>query len=117
MMASITPRSSVRPWRFSEQGVSLAVRVTPRGGRDDIDGCETLADGRAVLKVRVRAIAESGTANAAVVLLLSKALGVPRSRIRISSGVTSRQKQIIIDGDPVRLGAVLESLTGPDRTG
>ncbi len=116
MMAS-TARSSVRPWRFSDQGVSLAVRVTPRGGRDNIDGCETLADGRPVLKIRVRVIAESGAANAAVVQLLSKALGVARSNIRISSGATSRQKQIIIDGDPVRLGAVLESLTGPDRTG
>jgi hypothetical protein len=24
-------------WRYSTQGISVALRVTPRGGRDDID--------------------------------------------------------------------------------
>ena len=51
--------------------------MTPRGGRDDIDGIETLANGRSVVKVRVRAIAEGGEANRAVTELLAKALGVP----------------------------------------
>ncbi len=46
------------PWRYSTEGISVALRVTPRGGRDDIDGVETLANGRTVVKVRVRAIAE-----------------------------------------------------------
>ena len=36
------------PWRYSTQGISVALRVTPRGGRDDIDGLETLANGRTV---------------------------------------------------------------------
>ena len=48
------------PWRFSAQGISVALRVTARGGRDVIDGIEVLADGRSVIKVRVRAIAEGG---------------------------------------------------------
>ena len=50
------------PWRYSTEGISIALRVTPRGGRDDIDGIETLANGRSVVKVRVRAIAEGGEA-------------------------------------------------------
>ena len=50
------------PWRYSTEGISVALRVTPRGGRDDIDGVETLANGRTVVKVRVRAIAEGGDA-------------------------------------------------------
>ncbi|MEY9698542.1 hypothetical protein ABIF50_002235 [Bradyrhizobium diazoefficiens] len=54
------------PWRYSAAGISIALRVTPRGGRDDIDGIEQLADGRSVLKVRVRAIADGGEANKAV---------------------------------------------------
>src|SRR6202051_3890025 len=54
------------PWRYSTEGISIALRVTPRGGRDDIDGVETLANGRTVVKVRVRAIAEGGEANRAV---------------------------------------------------
>jgi len=59
------------PWRFSAQGVSIALRVTPRGGRDEIDGFETLADGRSALKVRIRAVAEDGKANRAVTELLA----------------------------------------------
>jgi uncharacterized protein (TIGR00251 family) len=101
------------PWRYSTQGVSVALRVTPRGGRDDIDGIETLADGRTVLKLRVRAIAESGEANRAVMELMAKALGVPKARVRILSGTTSRLKQIAIDGEPAKLGEALRKLTVP----
>ena len=99
------------PWRYSTQGVSVTLRVTPRGGRDEIDGLETLADGRTVLKIRVRAIAEGGDANRAVTELIAKSLGVPRARVRILSGTTSRLKQVAIDGDPAKLGDALRKLT------
>ena len=98
------------PWRYSTGGVSIALRVTPRGGRDDIDGIETLADGRSVLKVRVRAIADGGEANRAVFTLLAKSLGVPKASIRLLSGATSRLKQVAVDGDPARLGEALRQL-------
>ena len=101
------------PWRYSTEGVRIALRVTPRGGRDDIDGIETLADGRTVLKLRVRAIAESGEANRAVMELMAKALGVHKARVRIVSGVTSRLKQIVIDGEPTKLGDALRKLAVP----
>ena len=99
------------PWRYSTQGISLALRVTPRGGRDGIDGIETLANGRTVVKVRVRTIAEGGEANRAVIALLSEALGVARGSVRILSGATSRLKQIAVDGDPAQLGERLRKLT------
>jgi uncharacterized protein (TIGR00251 family) len=98
------------PWRYSAQGISIALRVTPRGGRDDIDGIETLADGRDVLKVRVRAIADGGEANRAVLELLAKALRVPKARLKILSGATSRLKQVAVDGDPEQLGEALRKL-------
>jgi uncharacterized protein (TIGR00251 family) len=98
------------PWRTSTQGISVALRVTPRGGRDDIDGIETLADGRSVVKVRVRAIADGGEANRAVTELLARALGVPKGKVRILSGTTSRLKQVAVDGDPARLGETLRGL-------
>jgi uncharacterized protein len=101
----------MEPWRVSTGGISVALRVTPRGGRDDIDGIEALSDGRSVLKVRVRAIADGGEANRAVTELLAKALGVPKAKVRLVSGATSRLKQIAIDGDPERLGASLRALT------
>ncbi len=99
------------PWRYSTQGISVALRVTPRGGRDDIDGLETLANGRVVVKVRVRTIAEGGEANRAVTELLAKALGVPKGKVRLLSGTTSRLKQIAVDGDPAELGKTLRKLT------
>src|SRR3979411_3167735 len=101
----------MEPWRYSTQGISVALRVTPRGGRDGIDGLETLANGRTVVKIRVRAIAEGGGANRAVIELLAKALDVPRGDVRVISGTASRLKQIAVDGDPARLGDALRKLT------
>jgi len=98
-------------WRYSTQGISVALRVTPRGGRDDIDGLETLANGRSVVKVRVRAVADGGEANRAVTELLAKALGVPKASVRILSGTTSRLKHIAVDGAPAKLGETLRALT------
>ena len=99
------------PWRYSTEGISVALRVTPRGGRDDIDGIETLANGRSVIKMHVRAIAEVGEANRAVTELRAKALGVPKAKVKILSGTTSRLKQVAVDGDPKRLGDALRKLT------
>jgi len=106
------------PWRYSTEGISVALRVTPRGGRDDIDGIETLANGRSVVKVRVRAIAEGGEANRAVTELLAKVLGVPKERVKILSGMTSRLKQVAVDGDPKILGEMLREATAdkPKKT-
>jgi len=99
------------PWRYFPAGVSVSLRVTPRGGRDDFEGIETLANGRSVIKVRVRAIAEGGEANRAVTELLAKALHVPKTAVRLVSGATSRMKQIAVDGDPARLSEALCVLT------
>ena len=99
------------PWRYSTEGISVALRVTPRGGRDDIDGIETLANGRSVVKVRVRAIADGGEANRAVTELLAKVLGVPKARVKVLSGTTSRSptrcasKSSVSSCTPKRLAA------------
>jgi uncharacterized protein (TIGR00251 family) len=101
----------MEPWRSSITGVSVSLRVTPRGGRDDIDGIETLSDGRRIVKVRVRAVANDGVANRAVLELLANALGVPKSNVKLLSGATSRIKQVAVDGDPAKLCESLRSLT------
>lgn len=105
------------PWRTSNTGVSIALRVTPRGGRDGVDGIEQLSDGRSVLKVRVRAIADGGEANRAVLVLLAKSLGVPKASVSLLSGATSRLKQVAIAGDPARLTEALRELASVKSTG
>ncbi len=105
----------MEPWRASADGLIVALRVTPRGGRDAIDGVETLSDGRSVLKIRVRAIADGGEANRAVTELLAKALGVTKASVRITSGTTSRLKQVAIDGDADRLDQALRSLAAAHK--
>ncbi|HPG03906.1 MAG: DUF167 domain-containing protein [Methylobacteriaceae bacterium] len=95
------------PWRATADGLSLVVRLTPKGGRDAIDGLETMSDGKAVLKARVRAVPEDGKANAALVELLAKALRVPRSAVSVATGQTSRVKMLEISGDPDALAEAL----------
>ena len=104
------------PWRYAAHGVAIALRVTPRGGADRIDGLETLANGRSVVKVRVRAIAEGGEANRAVTELLARELGVRKSDVKLLAGATSRLKQIAVDGDPRRLGERLRLLVSAGST-
>jgi uncharacterized protein (TIGR00251 family) len=97
----------MEPWRPSIGGMTVFLRVTPRGGRDGVEGIEALSDGRAVMKVRVRAIADGGEANRAVTKLLAKTLRVPQASVQISSGATSRLKQVEVSGDPQALGEKL----------
>ena len=88
--------------------VRLAVRLTPRGGREAIDGWAVDGDGRSYLKVRVAAPPVEGAANAALIGFLAKALGVSRSSLTIASGAGARLKLIDIAGcDPLSLERVL----------
>jgi uncharacterized protein len=99
---------SRRPWTLAGGGVSLVVRLTPKGGRDSIDGVETLTDGRPVLKVRVRAAPNEGEANAALRRLIAKTLAVPARNVAIAGGATARVKRLAVRGDAAMLIAALE---------
>ena len=72
---------------------SLRLKVTPSASRDAVVGWQ--GD---VLRVHVRAPAQRGKANDAVLRLLAAALGVERRRLRIVRGETSRQKVVSVDG-------------------
>ena len=86
------------------------MRLTPKGGRDCIDGIELLADGRSVLKVRVAAPPSEGEANTALVRLLAKAVGVPPRDVSLIAGATARIKRLAVSGDPPTLIAALEKI-------
>jgi uncharacterized protein len=95
--------------KFSSRGaeVHFTVRLTPRGGRDAIDGWAEDSAGRSHLKVRVSLPPEDGKANKALIALLAKKLGIAGTCIRIVAGETSRLKTIAIDGDSAAIGARL----------
>jgi uncharacterized protein YggU (UPF0235/DUF167 family) len=99
------------PWRATPEGVVVSCRLTPKGGRDAIDGVATLSDGQCVLLVRVRSAPQGGEANDALLALLADRLGVPVSRVRLAAGAKSRLKQVAISGDPATVIARLEALS------
>jgi len=68
------------------------VRVTPRAGRDALEGVH-----EGVLRVRVAAPPVAGAANEALVRLLAQTLGVPRGAVRIVSGAAGRDKTVEVD--------------------
>jgi len=78
--------------------MQIAVRVTPRGGRDAVDGWVRDDAGRLLLKVRVAAAAAEGKANVAVIAVLANALKRPKSALTLISGQTARVKRIGIEG-------------------
>ncbi len=98
------------PWAAVRGGIALTIRLTPKGGRDAIEGAEQLADGRSVLKARVRAAPSEGEADDALCRLVAKALGVPPRDVVVTAGATSRIKQLTISGDGPGLIAKLEKL-------
>jgi len=95
-------------WSVTPDGLAIAIRLTPRGGRDSLDGVETLADGRQVLKAKVRAAPSDGEANAALIALLAKELGLGRSQLSLTAGASARLKRIIAHGDGQLLAARLQ---------
>lgn len=103
-----------RPWTQRHDGLAVAIRLTPKSSRDGIDGIEHRADGRAVVKIRVRALPEAGAANAALIRLLAKALALPASAITLQSGATGRLKSLRLVGDASALAARLAAICGKD---
>jgi uncharacterized protein YggU (UPF0235/DUF167 family) len=95
-------------WQPVAGGVSVVVRLTPKGGRDAIDGVTQLADGRSVLKARVRAAPSEGEANLALCRLVAKSLGVAPRDVTLTAGASSRLKTLSVAGDAKMLIARLE---------
>jgi len=99
--------------------LTLRVRVTPRARRNGLEGLAETADGPA-LKIAVTEPPEDGKANTAVLKILSRALGIPRSSLTIRASKTSRNKTVAASGDAATLQAVLEAVriqTHPDEPG
>jgi len=102
---------ALKPWSLNADGVVLTIRLTPRSARDAIGAIETLPEGRTALIARVRAVPSGGEANAALVRLLARTLGIPPRSIVLTAGASSRLKRLAISGDGPALIAALERLS------
>ncbi len=80
-------------------GITIAIRVSPRATRQRIGGIATDASGARVITVAVTAAPERGKANEAVIRLLAKAWRVPKTSLSVVSGATGRRKTILATGD------------------
>jgi hypothetical protein len=89
------------------RGVILPVRATAGARRNAILGVRN-----GMLRVAVTAAPEKGKANSAIIAVLSKALGIPKSVIEIISGQTSQQKRFLLKEDLEALQQSLDAITG-----
>jgi uncharacterized protein (TIGR00251 family) len=102
--------NSSRPYSVDGEGLILAVRLTPRAGRNGVDAVTIEPDGRPVLRLRIAAPPVDGAANAALVAWLASALKLRKAQVRLLAGETGRLKRLRLNGDGMELAALLEAL-------
>lgn len=93
-----------------EKPLIIAVHVTPRSGRDEVSGVRADVAGTREVCVRVTAPPDGGKANKAVCKLVADALGVPKSRVDVTSGHTARRKRLAVEADAVSVEAWIAGL-------
>ena len=76
-------------------GAVLNLRIIPRAHKNAIQG--ELGD---ALKIRLCAPPVEGAANTALVEFLAETLSIPRARIQLLAGATSRNKRVLLAGVP-----------------
>ena len=89
----------MKPYAATQDGVRLALRLTPRASRNGVDGIADDAEGRPVLRLRLVAPPVEGAANKALIAFLAKTLSLRKADITIRSGETSRIKILHLAGD------------------
>ena len=84
------------PWLVdTPAGAVLNLRIVPRAAKNAIQGEHGDA-----LKIRLCAPPVDGAANSALVEFLSDAFSLPRARVQLLSGATSRNKRVLLPGVP-----------------
>lgn len=101
---------SALPWTRTATGLRLVVWLTPRGGRDSLGGSREDAAGQAQLLARVASPPVDGAANARLIKLIAKSLGVPKTAVTLTAGETARVKTLAIEGDTDALERALLAL-------
>ena len=97
------------PFQTDENGVLVAVHLTPKASHAAVGGTAETVDGGRALKVKVTAAPEKGKANAALLKLLAKEWRIAPSRLSLVSGDRDRRKRILVQGDPAERMKELET--------
>ena len=92
-------------WTIRDDGMVIAIRVTPRGGRDAI-----AAGTEAHLAARLAAAPVDGKANAALIALVARTFGVAKRDVTLVGGDTARLKRLHVAGDAAALAKIAASL-------
>jgi uncharacterized protein (TIGR00251 family) len=82
------------------------VRVTPKGGRDAVEGIVLDSAGTPWLSVRVSTPPDQGKANQAVIKTLAGQFNVRSSQLVLVNGASARLKRLGISGNPDALAAL-----------
>jgi uncharacterized protein YggU (UPF0235/DUF167 family) len=103
----------VSVWRRDGGDLLLALRLSPGARREGLGGLWADADGAHWLSASVRAVAEKGRANGALIALVADLLDIPKSTISLESGDTNRLKRVRIKGGgaaetQARMTAIIE---------
>jgi uncharacterized protein (TIGR00251 family) len=102
----------MKPYAATEGGVRLALRLTPRASRNGVDGVVADAEGRPLLKLRLKAPPVEGAANEALIAYLAKNLSLRKADIIIRSGETGRIKILHLAGDSAAILQKLDAWLG-----
>ena len=85
-----------------EVAVGIGARRTSLAGRHD-----------GAWRIRLAARPVEGQANAELIRFVAETLGVPRSRVHITRGASSRRKRLEIDADLCAIEAAFDALSLP----
>ncbi len=95
-MESENSHCARRNGRVNLPPVKLRVRATPNASRNEVTGWEDDAQAGRVLRVRVAAQPVEGKANAELRDFLAQSLGLPKSKVLLEKGSSSRLKSFEI---------------------
>lgn len=98
-------------YKIRDDRVEISIRLTPNASKNAINGLYTDVNGHEFLKVSVMAPPEDYKANAALIELLAKKLGIPKSQFDIIKGITFRNKVIVLEGVGDSVRDTLEKLS------
>ena len=89
---------------------TIPVHATPKAAKNRVVGVKRDAAGRSEVQVQVTAPPEGGKANKAVCETIAKAVGIPKTSVRVTRGETSRHKIVEVSGNAEKVLTWIDSL-------